>query len=263
MKTQIIEVLKRIELEYDVKILFACDAGSRALGFADHGSDYDIRFIYVHKLDWYLSIDQKKDVLEVPKQDALTIEINPLLDMSGWELAKTLRLFRKSNPSLIEWLQSKEVYLQQYSTIEKMKAMTGSIFSEKSFIIHHINIARRNFDVGPGKQERNIKLYLYILRSILSGLWIVKYGSVPPVEFPELIQTLSPGRVKEAALKILTAKQGGERLQNDLDLSIIDDFIIKEMQFLESFAKQLTKKHTDPTKTLNQIFRDTLEEVWI
>lgn len=262
MKQQIIEVLKRIELEYDVKILFACDAGSRALGFADHDSDYDIRFIYVHTLDWYLSIEQKKDVLEVPKQDALSIEINPQLDMSGWELTKTLRLYRKSNPSLIEWLQSKEIYLQQYSTIEKMKAMTGNIFSEKSFIIHHINIAKRNFDAGLGKKEGNIKLYLYILRSILTGQWIVKYGSVPPVEFQELIQILSPGRVKETALKLLLAKQAGELLQNDVDLTIIDDFIMKEIDFLESYAKQLTKNHCDSTKILNQIFRDTLEEVW-
>lgn len=262
MKQQIIEVLKRIELEYDVKILFACDAGSRALGFADSDSDYDIRFIYVHKIDWYLSIDQKKDVLEVPKQDALSIEINPLLDMSGWELTKTLSLYRKSNPSLIEWLQSKEIYLQQYSTIEKMKAMTGNIFSAKSFIIHHINIAKRNFHVGMGKKEGNIKLYLYILRSILTGHWIVKYGSVPPVEFQELIKILSPGQVKKTALKLLSAKQAGETLHIDVDLTIMDDFIVEEIDFLESFAKQLTKSLTDPTKTLNQIFRDTLEEVW-
>ncbi|MEH7886981.1 nucleotidyltransferase domain-containing protein [Bacillus sp. JJ1609] len=262
MRQQIIEVLKRIELEYDVKILFACDAGSRALGFADHDSDYDIRFIYVHKLDWYLSIDQKKDVLEVPKQDALSIEINPLLDMSGWELTKTLRLYRKSNPSLIEWLQSKEIYLQQYSTIEKMKAMTGNIFSAKSFIIHHINIAKRNFDMCLGKKEGNIKLYLYILRSILTGRWIEKYGSVPPVEFQELIQIITPGRVKEAALKLLSAKLAGDQHYNDLDLTIIDDFIVKEIDSLESYANQHTKSQPDPTNTFNQLFRDTLKEVW-
>lgn len=262
MKQQIREVLKRIELEYDVQILFACDAGSRALGFADQESDYDIRFIYVHKLNWYLSIDQKKDVLELPKQDTLSIEINPILDMIGWELTKTLRLFRKSNPSLIEWLQSNEIYLQQYSTIEKMKAMTGNIFSSKSFIIHHINIAKRNFDVVLAKKEGNIKLYLYILRSILTGQWIVKYGSVPPVEFQKLIQILSPGQVKKAALKLLSAKQVGEPLLNDIDLTIIDDFIVKEIDFLESYAKQLSKSQPDPTNTLNQLFRETLEEVW-
>lgn len=262
MNERIIEVLKRIELDYEVKILFACDAGSRALGFADQESDYDIRYIYVHKLEWYLSIDQKKDVLEVPKHDALSIEVHPQLDMSGWELTKTLRLYRKSNPSLIEWFQSKEIYLQEYSTIDRMKAILGEIFSAKPFIIHHINIVKRNYDVGLGKKQGYIKLYLYILRSILAGKWVETHFSVPPVEFQELLQILPPGPVKEASLKILSAKQANESIYKEKDLTIIDEFIIKEIERLESYTKKLVKSKTDPTDILNQIFRDTLKEVW-
>ncbi|GAE44672.1 DNA polymerase beta superfamily protein [Mesobacillus boroniphilus] len=68
MKDHIMTVLSQIEKEYEVKILYACDAGSRALGFASGDSDYDIRFIYIHKKDWYLSIDQHRDVIEIPKK---------------------------------------------------------------------------------------------------------------------------------------------------------------------------------------------------
>ncbi len=32
------------------------------------------------------------------------------LDVSGWELRKALRLLRKSNPPLLEWLKSPVVY---------------------------------------------------------------------------------------------------------------------------------------------------------
>lgn len=49
--------LKRIEEHFQVKIFYACESGSRAFGFPSPDSDYDVRFIYLHKKDWYLSID--------------------------------------------------------------------------------------------------------------------------------------------------------------------------------------------------------------
>jgi uncharacterized protein len=262
MKDHILEVLNRIELEFDVKILFACDAGSRALGFASPDSDYDIRFIYIHKLEWYLSIDEKRDVLEVPKHDSLSIQIDPKLDVSGWELKKALRLFRKSNPSLLEWIQSKEIYYQDFSTIEKMKMMEDDLFSAKPFIIHHLHIAKKNFDKEHNLKKRNIKLYLYILRSILAGKWIIQSDSVPPAGFQALLDILHTNPVKEATQKLLMAKQSGEELPDDFDMAVLDDFIIKEMELLESYAKQLSKKSDNPTELLNTLFRETLKEVW-
>jgi AraC-like DNA-binding protein len=81
---------------------FACESGSRAWGFASQDSDYDVRFMYVHTRDWYLSIEDRRDVIEEP--------ISEGLDLSGWERRKTLRLLRKSNPPLLEWLKSPVVY---------------------------------------------------------------------------------------------------------------------------------------------------------
>ena len=63
MKTEIMRLLTEIEQEHQVKILYACESGSRAWGFESTDSDYDVRFIYVHKEDWYLSIDEKRDII--------------------------------------------------------------------------------------------------------------------------------------------------------------------------------------------------------
>ncbi len=94
MKTVIIEKLKSIERDFDVRILYACESGSRAWGFASPDSDYDVRFIYVHRIDYYLSIEERRDVIELP--------VNDLLDINGWELKKALRLFRKSNAPIYQ-----------------------------------------------------------------------------------------------------------------------------------------------------------------
>jgi len=51
MKTK----LDNIENERDVHIIYACESGSRAWGFASPDSDYDVRFLYTKPLEWYLS----------------------------------------------------------------------------------------------------------------------------------------------------------------------------------------------------------------
>ena len=64
MKTLILQRLKEIESRYDVKILLAVESGSRAWGFASKDSDYDVRFIYVHRKEWYLTLIEGRDVIE-------------------------------------------------------------------------------------------------------------------------------------------------------------------------------------------------------
>ena len=94
MREIILEKLTQIEQDKQVKILYACESGSRAWGFASPDSDFDVRFIYIHQPDYYLSIDNGSDVIELP--------VNEVLDISGWDIRKALKLFRKSNPPLME-----------------------------------------------------------------------------------------------------------------------------------------------------------------
>ena len=94
MQALILEKLDAIEAEHGVRILYACESGSRGRGFASKDSDYDVRFIYCHPRDGYLTIGEPRDVIELP--------INDLLDINGWDLRKALQLMRKSNPTLLE-----------------------------------------------------------------------------------------------------------------------------------------------------------------
>ncbi|OPY17507.1 MAG: putative nucleotidyltransferase [Syntrophus sp. PtaB.Bin075] len=56
MKSQILSRLDEIEAEENVRIVYACESVSRAWGFPSADSDYDVRFLYVHPMEWYLSI---------------------------------------------------------------------------------------------------------------------------------------------------------------------------------------------------------------
>ena len=65
------EKLESIERAQGVRILFAVESGSRAWGFPSPDSDYDVRFLYLHLRDWYLSLIDRRDVIEIPL-DALS-----------------------------------------------------------------------------------------------------------------------------------------------------------------------------------------------
>ena len=82
---QMLDALRRIEVKHDVTVLFACESGSRSWGFASPDSDYDVRFIYVHRLRWYLTVATGRDVIELP------ISGDP--DVNGWDLRKALRTY--------------------------------------------------------------------------------------------------------------------------------------------------------------------------
>ena len=74
--------MAKIEEDNNVTILYACESGSRAWGFDNVESDYDVRFIFKRNdLKEYLSISNQDDVIELMDGD---------LDMVGWDIKKAL-----------------------------------------------------------------------------------------------------------------------------------------------------------------------------
>lgn len=260
MKELILQKLKEVEEMYEVQVLYAVESGSRAWGFPSKNSDFDVRFIYIHHPHWYLAIDPqgvgtKRDVIELP--------INTLLDMNGWEITKALRLFRKSNPPLFEWLGSDNVYYQKYLFIEKLRLLEPEVFNPVAILHHYLNIAKSNYKKYLQGSEVKLKIYFYVLRSIFACLWIKKYNAVPPVAFRELLQEM----ILEEDLKskiehLLEWKKSGEEFNFASQIKPINDFLEKEITSMEEYVKTLTLEINNPTERLNHLFRETLKEVW-
>ncbi|WP_057912879.1 nucleotidyltransferase domain-containing protein [Peribacillus muralis] len=255
MKEKIIEELKGIEAANDVKILYACESGSRAWELPSKDSDYDVRFIYIHKKDWYLSIDKKRDVIELP--------INDLLDINGWELTKALRLFRKSNPPLHEWLNSGIVYYQAYSITDKLKEMSDKVYEPTAALYHYLNMAKGNYRDYLQNEQVKIKKYFYVLRPVMACLWIQKYNTIPPMEFPALLEGIIPGGPLKTQIQTLLEKKiNGDELDLGPRIEVINAFLEHEIERLTNYAKTLDTKTEDPTELLDQLFRAAIDEVW-
>lgn len=255
MKDQIINELKRIEEVENVRILYACESGSRAWGFPSKDSDYDVRFIYIHPIEWYLSISDQRDVIELP--------INDLLDINGWDLRKALKLFKKSNPPFLEWLQSPIIYWEKYSIAKKLRDLSPLSFSARSCMYHYLSMAKRNFREYLQREQVKVKKYFYVLRPILACLWIKEKNTMPPMEFEILVEhLLSNGPLKEEIKTLLSRKKAGEEFDLEPKINSINNFIEKEIQSIECSLQSLEKPELQKDKVFDQIFIDTLAEVW-
>jgi len=248
--------LARLENEHDIKILLAVESGSRAWGFASTDSDWDVRYIYVHKLDWYLRIDQYKD----SQEEILPNEI----DLAGWELRKALGLFRKSNPPMLEWLRSPIVYLEQYSTAGKLRDLSTRFFSPRSCMYHYLSMAKGNFNEFLKNRDLvKIKKYFYVLRPVLACKWIAKENSFPPMEFNKLLNTqVSDPNVRDAIDELLERKIAGEELREEPRIEVLNDMLAREIEHFSKVVGVIDTVDKPQAALLDDLFRQTLNEVW-
>jgi hypothetical protein len=253
----VIQHLQTIEKENEVRILLACESGSRAWGFASLDSDYDVRFIYLRRPDWYLSIDleQKRDIIEYP--------IDSDLDINGWDLRKALRLFRKSNPPLLEWLGSPIVYSEYSSIPAGMRDLAPKFYSPKACHYHYLRMARNNFRDYMHRETVPTKKYFYVLRPLLAIRWIETNSGVVPTEFEVLVNQLLPdgSSLRTAVESLMRLKREGPELGRGPRIAEIHTFIEEELARHDERKADLPADETT-TEPLNRLFRAALTEVW-
>ena len=252
IQTQLLE----LEAQEGVKILYACESGSRAWGFPSEDSDFDVRFIYLRPLDWYLSIDleHKRDVIERPISDQL--------DISGWDLRKALGLFYKSNPPLLEWLGSPIVYLEPYSTAAKMRELAKTFYSAKACMYHYRHMAEGNYREYLRGETVWIKKYFYVLRPILAIRWLGRGLGVVPTEFEKLVaEIVDDAQLRSDIDNLTKQKRRGVELERGPRVPSISNFIDAEIERLSGQTFDAYARKPDK-EVLSAFFRETLSEVW-
>lgn len=249
------EILARLhEIEQDIRVVYACESGSRAWGFPSTDSDYDVRFIYVRPVKWYLSIGESRDVIERPAAD---------LDISGWDLRKALRLFNKSNPPLLEWLDSPIVYMEKLGVAARMRSLIPEYYSPVACLFHYYHMAEGNYRSYFNKKDRVwLKKYLYVLRPLLAIRWIERgYGPVPTL-FQKLVDsTVEETDVRQAINELVKQKMAGTELDWGSPIPILQDFLRSEFARADqSRFHEMGRKR--PNTSLDNVFVECLENIW-
>jgi len=171
--------LAALEERHEVRILFACESGSRAWGFASPDSDYDVRFVYVRPRDWYLGLVPGKDVIEEP--------ITGEMDVAGWDLRKALGLLRGGNATLLEWLYSPVVYRAEPGFVEAFTALADDTYRRDRSFHHYAALAVKHLSLCQREGDIHLKQFLYALRTALAARWSATRDEPPPMRLTDLV----------------------------------------------------------------------------
>lgn len=257
IQKEIQDNLNQIEEQYDVKILLAVESGSRAWGFASADSDYDVRFIYVHRPEEYLRIDPMKDVIEW--------QLDEVLDINGWDLRKALLAFAKGNPNVMEWANSPIIY-RKSKHWDALREAAMHYFSEKSALCHYYGTANSTLKGHLIGDRIRYKKYFYALRPLLCCRWIEKYHTAPPMEFDKLL-TLFEDCDRDDSLTedlyngiqdLLVRKGVTEEKDLNPQMPVIIDFIQSECARQKQLSDAAPDDHRHDYGELNAAFRNLL-----
>lgn len=247
------EKLLEVEQTECCRILLAVESGSRAWGFPSTDSDFDVRFIYLRPRDWYLTIDEGRDVIERPLDEKL-------VDLSGWDLKKSLKLLRKSNPPLLEWLQSPLIYLEQTAVPAGLRDLMTRLYSPQACMYHYLHMAQGNYHAYLRGDQVKLKKYFYAFRPVLACRWIESGAGPVPMEYSKLVDAVLPdGAVKTELAGLLEAKRQGVELELGPRRDSLNAFLEREIE-------RLGKVHfpkgdsSAATALLNEFFRESLAD---
>ncbi len=242
MKTR----LKHIEEKRNVKINYACESGSRAWGFASPDSDYDVRFLYTHPLEWYLSVSEKKDAIDIMDGD---------FDAVGWELRKSLRLLKKSNVPALEHLFSPIVYLgDDDELVSELRSIAKDCFSPVASMYHYLSMSKKYEEKLSGSTIK-LKSLFYALRTSLAGKWILEYKSIPPVVFSEMLSLVTVDIADEIKNLMVIKSENDESYFHSRNEKVIR-FVSETIATNDKYAKSLSSGKPDSERIDNFLFKE-------
>lgn len=137
--------------------------------------------IYVKPKAWYWSLDAKQP-------DSFNTMLPGKLDVSAWELQKTLRLFAECNPSLNEWLGSPIIYYADPKFADETRSLIPVYFNPVQTV--HLYLALSAKALYDRKQDGTIavKKLFYALHGLLAAIWTAETKAMPPTPFVKLLK---------------------------------------------------------------------------
>lgn len=272
MLTKIQAALDFLKKTENIYLIYACESGSRAWGFASKDSDYDVRFIYGRHWKKRFSLFGYRDVIDRTKS-SISETIRDLekeeLDISGWDITKTVELMVLGNAALAEWLQSPIVYAKDDIVYPWLKQASLDFFKPKASVFHYVEMASKNFKQYIYNVTGNVilKKYLYVLRPLYACAWLVLFKSPPPICFKDLYTNEEINKyiidntklnIRPIVEDLIQRKQAGEELGRGEHYETLDKTIGQLLEVFQDFAKN-TPVISIPDEKL-RVFENQLTE---
>ena len=220
--------LAAVEQAHGVRILFAVESGSRAWGFPSPDSDYDVRFVYLHRRDWYLSLVERRDVIEIPIDDGRP---------------RHLRLGFPQDAAAAPALEPAAARMA--GVADRLSRGRGD--HSGAARIGRARLCREwricAWPIAPRSEAANLKKYFYVIRPLCALIWLVERGTLPPMNLGALLDGIAlPAQVRRAIDRLLQQKTRTSELGKGRRLRLLDRWIERQLGRGEKRCNDLPAK---------------------
>jgi predicted nucleotidyltransferase len=217
------ERLVRVTEDFSHRLLFVTISGAHLYGFPSADSDFDLRGVHVLPLDTVVGLDKPQETITIDQQvdgihlDLVTHDIKPYF----------LRLLNR-NGNLLDQIFSPLV-VHTTPEHDELKEIAKTCVTHKHSH-HYGGLAQAQWKLFLAEEKHRIKPLLYVYRSLLSGINLMRTGKVESnladlnevFEFPhiaDLIARKTEGEEQTTLEQHEVAFHEGEyhRLQKALD----------------------------------------------
>ena len=267
------EKLTQIEARENIRIIYACESGSRVWGFASpdckaetcysacktaesrpksvaclDSTYYDVRFVFVRPIEDYLRVEELPDYIDA--------ELNEVYNINSWDLKKFFKQLYKSNPVIFEWANS-PIFYRTTSEWEHVKANMQDFVLQVAMIHHYRGMAKSNVRSNFATSEVVLKKYLYVLRPVLACVWIMQKHTVPPTEFMKLVEEVLPEELKVLADELLAVKMKSGEKEKGARIPQID--LLIESKLNEATVFPVTDEVQENYEKLDKLFLEIVQ----
>ncbi len=238
--------LIKIEKEKNICILFAVETGSRVWRMESSNSDYDIRFVYM-RLDAkdYLRLGKLPDVIDTTIEDA---------DILGFDIFKFCKLLLNSNPSVIEWLESDIIYVDDNETKEKLRKFINKKFNPIALYHHYKSMCKQNYlKYLKTSVCMTHKKYLYCMRGLVNAKYVLLHDQVPPITFEDSLKLTYLGNqdVKKKILEVIELKKTG-----------FEEVRVSKIHLFEKYIEGFLETEEQPESRRIIDYKEVQEYIW-
>jgi hypothetical protein len=154
-------------------LLFATVSGAHLYGFPSPDSDDDLRGAHVLPVRDMLGLEETQDTIEVSGERE-GVE----LDLVTHDVRKFLALLLKPNGYVLEQLYSPLVVLTSPEHME-LKALARDCIA-RCHSRHYLGFAESQWKLFDKERPRRVKPLLYVFRVLLTGIYLLRTGTVEP-----------------------------------------------------------------------------------
>lgn len=155
-------------------LMFLTVSGSHLFGFNSPDSDYDLRGAHLCRTRELLCMPGVGDVAETCSQEEPKGAGSE--EMVTHELGKFIGLMARNGGNLVEQVLSPHV-IYTSDTHARLKELAPQVISKKH-VAHYLGFAKQQIKLLLRRPDKETKIYLYIFRTLMSGIVAAKEGRI-------------------------------------------------------------------------------------